>query len=128
MRLISTTLATLFALAAMSAPAFAGDETTQGGKGQGHDKGHHPNADKLAKFDTNHDGKLDESERAAARSALAARLKEKHPELFAKIDTDGDGTISESEMKAARAKLEELRAKHGEHPGNTSGHRGNTQK
>lgn len=63
----------------------------------------------LEKFDTDKDGKLSDSEREAARAAFSARLKEKHPELFAKVDTDGDGVISKAEGQAARAWLREHR-------------------
>ena len=55
--------------------AYAGDEPTA-------PKGTHAHGDKtekLAKFDANHDNKLDEGERAAMRAELAARLKAKHP-------------------------------------------------
>ncbi len=65
----------------------------------------------LAKFDADKDGKLNETERDAARAAFSARLKEKHPELFARIDTNGDGTLSREEAKAARAQRHERRAK-----------------
>ena len=62
----------------------------------------------LEKFDANHDGKLDDGEKATARAALADRLKAKHSDLLAKLDADHDGQLSEAEMKAGRA---ELRAK-----------------
>lgn len=99
MRLLATFL-TLATLALAAAPLQAGDETT----------GKHPRRAELkAKYDVNHDGKLDETERAALRADVAARIKSKHPQLFAKIDTDGDGTLSESEFKAAREQLKALR-------------------
>ncbi len=61
----------------------------------------------MAKFDTNHDGKLDEPERATARAAMAARLKEKHPEAFKKLDTDGDNTLSKTELEVGKTELKE---------------------
>ncbi len=105
MRLIPTLITTLFTCAALAAPAFAGDEVPNAGKhvGKIHQK-------ILAKFDSNHDGKLDDGEKTAARAALAARLKDKHPELLAKLDTDNDGVISEIEMKAGREQLKAARA------------------
>jgi len=106
MRLIPTLLTSLVICAGMSASAFAGDEAPAGGK---HGKHH---AKCLAKFDANHDGILDESERTTARAALAARLKEKHPDLLAKIDTNNDGIISQEEMKAGRAALKAAHAEH----------------
>jgi len=105
MRLIPTLMTSLIICAGMSASAFAGDEAPAGGK---HGK-HHEKA--LAKFDANHDGKLDDSERDTARAALAARLQEKHPGLLAKIDTNSDGVISQEEMKAGR---ELMKAAHAE--------------
>ena len=101
------TIATaLLSLLICAVPAFAGDDA-QPGHARKHDG--KELKEKLAKFDTNHDGKLDDGEKAAARAAFGAKLKEKHPELFAKIDTDGDGTLSEAEVKAAREKLKERR-------------------
>lgn len=109
---------TLLAATCLAMPAGDDGATATNGSDQGRHLGQH-RQEILAKFDADHDGKLSESERAAARAALAARLKEKHPKLFAKIDTNGDGQLSKEEMEAARAKLRELREKHqgghGEH-------------
>lgn len=55
-------------------------------------------AEMLAKFDTNKDGKLDETERAAMRDERAAKT-------FKKLDTNGDGQISLEEFKAGRSKM-----------------------
>ena len=109
MRLIPTLIATLFTCAALAAPAFAGDDAPA----SKHDGKLREKV--LAKFDANHDGKLDEGEKTTARAALAARLKEKHPELLAKLDTDGDGVISEAEMKAGREQLKAARAERQKH-------------
>ena len=63
----------------------------------------------LEKYDSNSDGKLDETERAAAkagakdrRQARVEKLKSEKPELFAKIDANSDGKISKDEAQAAR--------------------------
>lgn len=53
----------------------------------------------LEKFDTDKDGKLSDSERAAAKAQAKERLQEQK----AKFDTDGDGKLSDSERDAARA-------------------------
>ena len=107
MRLIPTLFTSLLVCTGMSVSAFAGDDALpNAGAGGKHGK-HHEKL--LAKFDANHDGTLDESERATAHAALAARLKEKRPELLAKIDTNNDGLISQEEMKAGR---ELLKASH----------------
>jgi Ca2+-binding EF-hand superfamily protein len=59
-----------------------------------------------AKLDTNHDGKLDKSERAAGKELFAAKkaeheaaFKQNHPEEFAKADANGDGHIDAQEKK-----------------------------
>lgn len=105
----TTALPTLLSLLICAVPAFAGD-----GDRPDHPRKHDGKElkEKLEKYDTNHDGRLDDGEKAAARAAFGAKLKEKHPELFAKIDSDGDGTLSEAEMKAAREKLKERRQEH----------------
>jgi uncharacterized membrane protein YebE (DUF533 family) len=65
----------------------------------------------LKKFDTNHDGKVDPQERAAAVEAFKA----KHPRLYEAImkrfDANGDGKLDEQERAAIKAKLQELRQK-----------------
>lgn len=68
----------------------------------------------LERFDANKDGKLDETERAAAREAMAARREaggEKQSrgrgEVMKQFDTDNDGRLSESERAAMQAKARE---------------------
>lgn len=63
----------------------------------------------LEHYDANKDGKLDESERAAAKAGAKDRiqaridkLKTEKPELFAKIDKNGDGSIDREKAQAAR--------------------------
>src|SRR3569623_293848 len=55
-------------------------------------------AEILAKFYTNKDGKLDDTEKAAMRDARAT-------EAFSKLDTNKDGQLSLDEFKAGRAKM-----------------------
>ena len=107
MRPIPTLSCTLALLACVAAPALAADAADA----KPLDKHHQ---EELAKYDTNHDGKLDDGERLALIADRSAKLKEKHPELFAKIDTNGDGKISIEEWKAAQPLLEELKKKHDE--------------
>ena len=61
----------------------------------------------LEKFDTNHDGKLDDTEKAAAKAAM----QKHHQEMLAKYDTNGDGKLDPSERKAVRE------ARHKNRPG-----------
>lgn len=69
------------------------------GQGQG---GVMRKAKLLERFDTNKDGQLDESERAAMKKAFEAKRAERHQEMLAKYDLDKDGKLSESERAAAR--------------------------
>ena len=76
----------------------------------------HPKAreELLKRFDANGDGKLDETERAAAREA-GRELKEKHPKLgkkaeqklLEKFDANKDGKLDETEKAAAKKWREE---------------------
>jgi Ca2+-binding EF-hand superfamily protein len=63
------------------------------------------------RLDTNHDGKIDSQECAAA----GENFKANHPRLCAallkKFDANGDGNLDEQERAAIRAKLQELRQK-----------------
>jgi Ca2+-binding EF-hand superfamily protein len=49
----------------------------------------------LERFDTNKDGKLDDSERAVMKDTLAT-------EAFKRLDTNGDGQLSLAEFKAGK--------------------------
>lgn len=101
MRPIATILALI---ACCTAPLAAGDDAaTTKGK-------HQRLAELKQKFDANHDGKLDETERAAARAFVSQKMKEKHPQLFAKADTDGNGELSKEELQALREKVKAHRA------------------
>lgn len=106
----------LTTLIAFGGAAWADDTTKPEGKHHGELK-----AKLLEKFDANHDGKLDESERAAAKAALKEHRGEHHGELKAKVlakfDADHDGKLNEAERAAAKAALKEHREHHGKRPG-----------
>jgi EF hand len=59
----------------------------------------------LAKFDTNHDGKLDDNEKAAMREAFKEKRQERRAELVARFDTNKDGKLEPEERQAMRATL-----------------------
>lgn len=74
-----------------------------GGGGDGKDKLEHLLQGKhgqqiLDRFDANHDGVLDDEERARALEEFKARRQE----MLKKFDTDGDGKLSPEERAAAR--------------------------
>jgi hypothetical protein len=63
----------------------------------------------LGKFDANNDGKLDETERAAARADGEKRLRagaEKRLQHLKSLDTDGDGKFNDTEWAAAKAEFQ----------------------
>lgn len=100
----------LFIIALISIFTISSAQAAENGKGKACKHRGDMKAKILEKFDANNDGKLDESERAAAKTAVQAKrqeriakLKSEHPKLFEKIDSNGDGNISKDEAKAARA-------------------------
>jgi Ca2+-binding EF-hand superfamily protein len=56
----------------------------------------------LEKFDTNHDGKLDDAERDQMRQEMQARREARHQEMLQKFDANHDGKLDESERKQMR--------------------------
>lgn len=59
----------------------------------------------LKKFDTDGDGKLSETEKAAAKAFKEANKgnRPSKEEILKKFDADGDGKLSETEKAAAKA-------------------------
>jgi Ca2+-binding EF-hand superfamily protein len=87
--------AAVLGLAVLVMPARAATD-----EGQGPALGGLP-ARLLEKFDANHDSKLDEQERAAAK----AWVQEHRGELIQKFDTNGDGKLDDQERAAAKDAL-----------------------
>jgi hypothetical protein len=114
-----TTKLKLASLAAVLAAAILG--TVGVAAAHGHrDRDDGPRkAERLAKYDANKDGKLDDAERAVMKLDLRATL-------FKTVDTNGDGVVSLAEFQAA--KLEELgggfQGRHGGHHGHRGGQGG----
>ncbi|MCC6415767.1 MAG: hypothetical protein IT582_07655 [Opitutaceae bacterium] len=67
-----------------------------------------PREPRWARFDANQDGKLDDTERTAAKQALRDNLS-KNPRFLERADTDKDGAISDSEWAAAQKKMKSMR-------------------
>lgn len=72
-----------------------------------------PRAPRWERFDTNKDGKLDDTERAAAEAAMRAKLTQE-PRFIERADTDGDGKISDAEWAAAKEKFQQMRKRFAE--------------
>ena len=62
-----------------------------------------PSKATLAKYDANHDGSLDETEKAAAKAGAAAKAKETREANLAKYDANKDGKLDETEKAARKA-------------------------
>jgi Ca2+-binding EF-hand superfamily protein len=59
----------------------------------------------LEKYDTNHDGKLDDGERAAMRADFQAKRAERRQEMLARFDTNKDGKLDANERKVMKDTL-----------------------
>ena len=59
-------------------------------------------AEMLQKYDTNKDGKLDDSEKAAMRADFQAKHEQRKAEMLAKFDTNKDGKLDDTEKAAMR--------------------------
>jgi EF-hand domain pair len=85
----------------IAAPLVAG--ATSFAVAQGNDA---PNQPMIEKFDLNHDGKLDDAERAQMKAAFQAKRAERKTEMLARFDLNKDGTLDDRERQAMRdAKL-----------------------
>ncbi|MEO7730899.1 MAG: hypothetical protein ABIY55_08010 [Kofleriaceae bacterium] len=89
----------------ISAPLVAG--ATSFAVAQGHSQdGPARKQQMIEKFDLNHDGKLDDAERAQMKAAFEAKHAERKAETLARFDLNKDGTLDDSERTAMRdAKL-----------------------
>lgn len=107
------TATTAFVLFVSMATGVASAGPNQAGGKNGPGTGR-PNPEKMkkiiARFDTDGDGKLSDSERQAARAARGKKVgaggpqnPERMKKIIARFDSDGDGKLSESERQAARA-------------------------
>ena len=64
-----------------------------------------PPPEVLAKYDTDQDGKLSDTEKAAMKADLEAKRKE----MIAKYDADGNGVLNATERAAMEAELQAQR-------------------
>jgi Ca2+-binding EF-hand superfamily protein len=54
----------------------------------------------IEKFDTNHDGKLDDAEKAAMREQMKAMHEKRRDAILARFDVNKDGKLDDGERKA----------------------------
>ena len=88
---------------AIALPALIAAAAPQSGAdGDRADKWKARHAEMLQKFDTDHDGKLSDTEKAAMIHSLAG-------ERFAKLDTNKDGALSPAEFEAGMKQMREHR-------------------
>ncbi len=66
-------------------------------------------AEVLAKFDTDHDGKLSPEERKVMHQEMKAMEEKHHAAMLAKYDKDGDGKLSEAEKATMKADMKAKR-------------------
>lgn len=98
---MKTAASILLALGMSAAIAGAHGKGGKGGpKGPGGERGLPPEV--LAEYDTDGDGVLSDTEKAAMKAAMEA----KRAEFIAKYDTDGDGVLNAEERAAAQAAME----------------------
>jgi hypothetical protein len=63
----------------------------------------------LKEFDKDGDGKLNDEEAQAARTAMQAKREEAQKKILAEFDADKDGKLNEEERKAMRTAMEAKR-------------------
>jgi hypothetical protein len=84
----------------IAAPLVAGATTYAVAHGNDADR-----AALIQKFDTNGDGVLDDSERAAMKAAFEAKRAQRHQEALAKYDTNKNGVLDPAERQVMRNDL-----------------------
>lgn len=67
-----------------------------------------PRGPRWEHFDTDDDGKLDETERAALEKEMRTRMAE-NPRFLERADTDKDGAINDAEWAVAKEKFKGMR-------------------
>lgn len=81
------------------------------GKGKGPLQNPEVRARLLKQFDANHDGKLDETERAAAKQYMEEHGGAVRERMLKRFDKNGDGKLDDEERAAMREELKSAGAK-----------------
>lgn len=100
---MKTKLTILLATSALLLGAGLAAAGPQGRPGPGPMGG--PPPELLKEFDKNNDGKLDDTEREAAHTAMKARHEAKHKEMLAKYDANRDGKLDDAEREKMHDEL-----------------------
>ena len=108
MKITKLTIPAISAALAMIMTASAEDGDKKGNRLEGQGKrALHQRI--LEKFDTDGDGKLNESEKSELKKAMTQRRDENQAKMLRRFDSDKDGTLSPEEKKSAAPTIKKER-------------------
>jgi len=108
MKITKLTIPAISAALAMIMTASAEDGDKKGNRLEGQGKRALPQRI-LEKFDTDGDGKLNESEKSELKKAMTQRRDENQAKKIRRFDSDKDGTLSPEEKKSAAPTIKKER-------------------
>jgi len=108
MKITKLTIPAICAALAMIMTASAEDGDKKGNRLEGQGKRALPQRI-LEKFDTDGDGKLNESEKSELKKAMTQRRDENQAKMLRRFDSDKDGTLSPEEKKSAAPTIKKER-------------------
>jgi len=108
MKITKLTIPAICAALAMIMTASAEDGDKKGNRLEGQGKRALPQRI-LEKFDTDGDGKLNESEKSEVKKAMTQRRDENQAKMLRRFDSDKDGTLSPEEKKSAAPTIKKER-------------------
>ena len=108
MKITKLTIPAISAALAMIMTASAEDGDKKGNRLEGQGKRALPQRI-LEKFDTDGDGKLNESEKSEVKKAMTQRRDENQAKMLRRFDSDKDGTLSPEEKKSAAPTIKKER-------------------
>lgn len=103
---INTTMKTKSLIIIAASLGLIGAAFAQDGPKKGGD--HKMPPEVIARFDTDGDGKLNETEREAAKAEHKEMMETRKKEMMEKFDTDKDGKLSDDEKAAMKAEREKM--------------------
>ncbi len=108
MKITKLTIPAISAALAMIMTASAEDGDKKGNRLEGQGERALPQRI-LEKFDTDGDGKLNESEKSELKKAMTQRRDENQAKMLRRFDSDKDGTLSPEEKKSAAPTIKKER-------------------